>query len=120
MRRKSEEVDMTLIIENLEKALASLEKVMELSDSPAAKDPEMLRALYDSVIQRFEYTYEFAFKLLRRQLKTMSATPQEFDTMSFRDVIRRGGEAGLVLNVEFYGAMWKSRPTYLDFLIGQQ
>ena len=52
----------------------------------------------DACIQRFEYTYELAHKMLKRQLESMSANPSELDEIKFQDLIRRGSEAGLLLN----------------------
>ena len=52
----------------------------------------------DACIQRFEYTYELAHKLLKRQLEAMSANPAEIDQMSFPEIIRTGAERGLLAN----------------------
>ena len=52
----------------------------------------------DACIQRFEYTYELSHKMLRRQLKIMSANPAELDETSFQNLIREGSEKGLLLS----------------------
>lgn len=52
----------------------------------------------DACIQRFEYTYELAWKMLKRYLEITSANPVEVDEMSFQTLIRVGSERGLLLN----------------------
>ena len=50
----------------------------------------------DGLIQRFEFTYEICHRTLKRYLETVSATPDEYDTMPFADLIRSGNEQGLL------------------------
>lgn len=50
----------------------------------------------DGLIQRFEFTYEISHKMLKRFLAAISASPGEFDEMSFADLIRTGNERGLL------------------------
>lgn len=52
--------------------------------------------LRDGLVQRFEFTYEVSHKMLKRYLEMSSATPNEFDTMSFADLIRTANEQGLL------------------------
>lgn len=93
---------MDLILDSFEKAFKSLNKAVDLMRQQDPEDKDLVDALRDSVVQRFEYTYELAFKFIKRQLKTMSANPQEIDSMDFRDVLRSAGEAGLVANVQAF------------------
>ena len=79
----------------LEKALSNLERAIERSQ----KVPED-KEIRDSVIQRFEYTYELSWKMLKRQLKTASQTPASIDSMDFKEIIREGAEKGLINNPE--------------------
>jgi nucleotidyltransferase substrate binding protein (TIGR01987 family) len=51
----------------------------------------------DGLIQRFEFTYEFAHKFLRRYLADNSANPAAFAEMTFPDLIRSGSDAGLLI-----------------------
>jgi nucleotidyltransferase substrate binding protein (TIGR01987 family) len=53
--------------------------------------------LSDGLIQRFEFTHEFAHKMLRRHLRMVSPTPDESDRMPFHDLIRTGNEQNLLL-----------------------
>ena len=50
----------------------------------------------DGLIQRFEFTYEIAQKMLKRYLESTSATPAEYDAMPFADLIRSANEKGLL------------------------
>ena len=93
---------MALILGSLEKAFGRLEKAVALLKERGQEDRDIFDALRDSVVQRFAYTYELAFKFIKRQLKAMSANPREYDEMSFRAIIRRAGAAGLVANVEAF------------------
>jgi len=52
----------------------------------------------DGLIQRFEFTYEVSHKMLKRYLEMASATPEQFESMPFADVIRTGNEQGLLLS----------------------
>lgn len=51
----------------------------------------------DGLIQRFEFTYELGHKVLKRYLEYSSANPDQFDEMTFQDLIRTGNEQGLLL-----------------------
>ena len=50
----------------------------------------------DGLVQRFEFTYDLAHKMLRRQLEAVSANPDQVDRLSFADLIRSVSEQGLV------------------------
>lgn len=52
------------------------------------------------VIQNFEFAFELAFKMLRRQLENDADSPAEVDAASYRDVLRTAAERGLVDDVE--------------------
>lgn len=83
---------MKLELSSFEKALASLDEAL------AEFDRTQSQFVKDACIQRFEYTYELAHKLLKRQLEAMSPNPSEIDQMSFPDMIRSGAERGLLAN----------------------
>ena len=53
----------------------------------------------DATIQRFEYTFELAIKMMMRVLEAMPSAP-DLDRMPFRDMIRLAAEAGLVTDPE--------------------
>lgn len=50
----------------------------------------------DACIQRFEYTYELAVKMIKRQLENDSAIPTEIDAMNFKDKIRYAAEKNMI------------------------
>jgi nucleotidyltransferase substrate binding protein (TIGR01987 family) len=79
----------------LRKALASLRRAYDRSER--APDDEEVR---DAVIQRFEYTYELCWKMLRRRLEMDAASPDDFDRLSFRELIRAGAERGFIADPE--------------------
>lgn len=82
---------MMVDLSSFRKAINSLDR--GLSRAEDAADDEELR---DGAIQRFEYTYELAWKSLKRVLETIAASPDEIDALSFRDLIRQGAEKGLI------------------------
>jgi nucleotidyltransferase substrate binding protein (TIGR01987 family) len=59
------------------------------------RDPSNLYVL-DSVIERFELTYELAFRNLRRYLIDYLPSEGEVNDMSFAGIIRRADKEGLV------------------------
>jgi nucleotidyltransferase substrate binding protein (TIGR01987 family) len=79
----------------LEKAVASLRRAVVRS----AQTPEDTE-IRDAVIQRFEYTYELCWKMLKRRIELDSPNPAAVDAMSFKDLLRDGAERGLIENVE--------------------
>ena len=81
----------TLDLTPLQKALKSLLFAIARTKREAGDD--MLR---DSVIQRFEYTYELCWKMLKRRLEMDAPSPEAIDAMSYRDMIREGAERGLI------------------------
>ncbi len=68
-------IDLTL----LDKAIASLEEVLLLEKNAIIRD---------SVIQRFEYTFEFCVKFIRRYIEQNYSNMSDYDSNNFRDVIR--------------------------------
>jgi len=84
---------MELITESLEKALATLKEAW--IEYQKDKSNTFVR---DSVIQRFEYTFELSHKILRRFLSETEASKAEISEMLFNDLIRLGCKRGLLLN----------------------
>lgn len=81
---------MPLILDPLEKALYSLDKCWKRSQD--ARGDEELR---DACIQRFEYTFELSWKMLKRQLEIEIASREEVDSYSKKTLFRVGGEKEL-------------------------
>ena len=84
---------MSLDIGALVNAVARLQEGLERHRREPAD--EQLR---DGLIQRFEFTYELAHRILRRYLRQVSPSPATFDEMPFQDLIRTGSAQGLLLN----------------------
>jgi nucleotidyltransferase substrate binding protein (TIGR01987 family) len=51
----------------------------------------------DGLIQRFEFTYELAHKMLKRYLESVSPSPGEYDAADFQYLIRSTNEQDLLL-----------------------
>jgi len=77
---------MTLHLESFEKAVRSLENALNQE-----KD-EFVR---DSVVQRFEYTYELAWKLMARQLE-IDIGKEPVDRFSRKELFRIAAQKGLL------------------------
>lgn len=85
---------MKLDLSSLEKALASLGRA--LVRAQAAPADEELR---DACIQRFEFSFELAWKMLKRRLEIDLPSTDELDGMNYRTLIRVGAEQGLLDDV---------------------
>ena len=88
---------MPLDLTTLEKAAAQLEGALRYArDARAKGDAELALHLRAGAIQAFEFTYELAFKVLKRALKTDEVDPSAVDDMSFDRVVRRAYDLGLI------------------------
>lgn len=94
---------MVLDLSHLEKAVRQLEKSLSYLNSELARNDSELRDQFRAAsIQAFEFTYELAVKLLRRQLEQIVPNPSELRALAFMELIRTGAEAGLVEDVARY------------------
>ena len=84
-----------LDLSSLGKAIASLKR--GLIRAQADLSDEEIR---DGAIQRFEYTFELCWKMLKRQLQIEVPNSSDVDGMSFRELIREGFERGYIDNPE--------------------
>lgn len=88
---------MSIDFSSLASAIGQLEKSIVYARSDMAQqDDELFEQLRNSVIQCFEFTYELSWKMLKRYLEETAATPEEIDTGTFQNLIRRGNEKGLL------------------------
>jgi nucleotidyltransferase substrate binding protein (TIGR01987 family) len=86
-----------------EKAIAQLEKSVSFYNSEMAEENSELKEQFRAaVIQAFEYTYELAFKMIKRQLEQIVANPSELKEMAFMDVMRTAQEAGIIREAPSY------------------
>lgn len=81
----------SLNLEPLQKAINQLNN--GLKQYKKHSEDDLLR---DGVIQRFKYTYELSWKMLKLFIEQTSANPEEVDRTSFPDLIRTGSELGLL------------------------
>lgn len=82
-----------LNLSSYEKALKSLEEIINRYN----KEHEDI-AIRDALIQRFEYTYSLAIKMIKRYLKIAMTENEEVDTMDFNRTIREANRLGILLN----------------------
>ena len=78
---------------SLIQTIQSLDEVVALHQQDA---PNAL--IRDAMIQRFEYTYELGYKMLKRYLELSEPNAEEIDQMSFPAMIRTAAERGLIAN----------------------
>jgi nucleotidyltransferase substrate binding protein (TIGR01987 family) len=86
---------MRLDFSPLEKALAQLDKAFQRSQKNIGDEE-----LRDACIQRFEYSFELAWKMLKRQIELEMGGSLDVDTYSKKQLFRVGGERGLIEDVE--------------------
>jgi nucleotidyltransferase substrate binding protein (TIGR01987 family) len=95
--------EVVLDVSSFRRALNQLHQSIQLCDSPLGRsDPLLHRQLRAGAIQAFEFTYELAVRMLRRQLEEMESAP--IDQIPFRDLVRLGAERGLIDSpVDWFG-----------------
>ena len=81
-----------LQLQSFEKAIFSLKMALQ------EYDKESNDFIRDSCIQRFEYTYELSWKMLKRYLQMNSANPASYNEISFQNLIREGKQKDILLN----------------------
>lgn len=87
---------MALDTKSFERALSQLQEALQFSVSPIAKaDPRLFQQFRNSAIQCFEFSFEIAIKMLRRQLERFESS-EIVDQYTYRDLIRVAAERGLI------------------------
>ncbi|MCW5588152.1 MAG: nucleotidyltransferase substrate binding protein [Legionellales bacterium] len=88
---------MLLDLSALKNAINSLEEAIQYSlHLPTNIKADIVR---DSVIQRFEYSYELSWKLLQRWL-SINVSPEEADPRTKKDLFRLAAQKKLIDNPE--------------------
>lgn len=96
-----------LILTSFEQAITSLREAV---DAEMPQDSLLLITLHrDAVIQRFEYTFELAWKMMKRSIELEAGRAQVDDLFSKKDLFRRAMEAGLISDPERWFAYLRAR-----------
>lgn len=80
----------------LDGALTLLRRALTRWQESNSQDEE----LRDACIQRFEYTFELSWKMLKRCLELDLPDSHSVDALSFRDLIRTEAERGLITDAD--------------------
>ena len=88
----------------LKNAISSLEA--GFARSSASPEDELVR---DGAIQRFEYTYDLCWKMLKSTLKIQAPSEDIIDNMSFNELICEGFEHGMSKDPEPWFGYRKKR-----------
>jgi len=93
--KANEVLDLT----SFESAIAQLQTSLDYYNSDLSRNNSGIAKQFRSAcIQAFEYTYELSWKMLKRHLEMTSHNPDEFDSMSFPELIRSANEKRLILS----------------------
>jgi nucleotidyltransferase substrate binding protein (TIGR01987 family) len=96
---------MNLDLTSLKKAWESLQEAWDEFQKDTSN-----RFVQDSVIQRFESTYELSHKMLKRFLTAAEFSPQEINEMTFGDIVRTANLKALLQdNVEKWNEYRQAR-----------
>ena len=97
-----------LDLSSLEKACEALDLALKVYDKSLLPDDNSEKVLLrDGVIQRFEFTYELCWKMLKRYLEEYSL--EKADGLNNRELFRIGWEQGLVSDPEKWFHYMKMR-----------
>lgn len=99
---------MTLDLQSFENAVQSLETALvAYVNAPYPEDAPERELMRDGVIQRFEYTFELAWKTIKRYMEEYAL--EKVDSLSNRELFRRGYELGLIHDAEAWFDYMKKR-----------
>lgn len=88
-----------LDITSLTKACKALASALDLYDKSAGSTgKEQLLLLRDGVVQRFEFTFELSWKMIKRYIEMYSL--EKADDLNNKDLFRVGFEQGLIKDPE--------------------
>lgn len=94
---------MELDLTSFHKAIQSLETALRVYDSYSSKqsqDPELVQTLKAGVVQNFEFTYELAWKFIKRWLELNVGDNTTKQVFTRRETYRYAAEAGLIDDVK--------------------
>ncbi len=94
---------MKLDYTSLESAVAQLRKSFDyLHSDLARKDTDLREQFRAATIQAFEFSYELAVRMIRRQLALIVANPDELRAIDFADLMRDAADAGIARDAASY------------------
>ena len=94
---------MKLDYASLESAVAQLQRSFDyLHSDLARKDAGLREQFRAAAIQAFEFSYELAIKMIRRQLALIVANPGALRETDFADLMRDAADAGIVRDAPAY------------------
>ena len=94
---------MKLDYSSLENAVAQLQRSFDYLHSDLARNDAGLREQFRAAtIQAFEFSYELAVRMIRRQLAQIVANPDELREIDFADLMRDAADAGIVRDAPSY------------------
>ena len=94
---------MKLGYSSLESAVAQLQRSFDyLHSDLARKDAGLREQFRAATIQAFEFSYELAVRMIRRQLAQIVANPDELREIDFADLMRDAADAGIVRDAPSY------------------
>ena len=94
---------MKLDYSSLESAVAQLQRSFDyLHSDLARKDAGLREQFRAATIQAFEFSYELAVRMIRRQLAQIVANPDELREIDFADLMRDAADAGIVRDAPSY------------------
>ena len=97
---------MKLDYSSLVSAVSQLQKSFDYLHSDLARNDADLREQFRAAtVQAFEFSYELAVRMIRRQLALIVANPDELREIDFADLMRDAADAGIV----------RAAPSYLRY-----
>jgi nucleotidyltransferase substrate binding protein (TIGR01987 family) len=91
-----------LYLQSLEKAIESLEKAVQIAldeEFTGKLDASQQELMESGVIQRFEFTFELAWKIIQRWIR-VNLSPESADTRTQKDLFRITAQQGLIADPE--------------------
>lgn len=96
-------VTMKINFSSLERAVVQLQTSIDyLNSDQALEDPLLREVLRAGTIQAFEFTYELACKMIRRQLAQIVPNPNSLSEIPFANLMRDAADAGIIHSAPAY------------------
>ena len=92
-------------LDKLNSALESLEEMIDFSNTTPVKLEKLDEAIRDSIIKKFEYTFELAWKTIKAYLEKEGYE----EISSPRRTLKQAFEIGLIIDEETWSNMLEAR-----------